>query len=525
MQREREAHLRGIMIPFIAGVLMVPMLLTALGGCGAGEDTNKLPETEHSGSEDDRYEEYIPQTVGIYEAEDAEFSGNVKDSKSKKSYSGKGYAEGFQEDGDACIFTVEIPYDGFYDLNFISASSGGEKHNYVMVDDERIGTVRVDESSFSDSILARVYFTAGTHTVSYSKYWGWIYLDNLTITVSKPIDSAVYEVSAKLCNENASESARRLMSYLCDIYGTYILSGQNCDTGMYGKEFQVINNTTGKTPAVLGLDFMEYSPSRVENGSLGYATEHAVNFWEKGGIVTFCWHWNAPAKYLTGKWYSGFYVEHTNIDLEAIMSGRDEEGYELLLADMDAIAKQLQILQEADVPVLFRPLHEASGGWFWWGAYGADAYKKLYILLYEKLTYEYELNNLIWVWNGQSRDWYPGDEYVDIVGEDIYPGEKVYASQISKYLEVVSYADSVKPVCMTENGCIFDPGLAIRDGAMWGMWCTWSGEFICKDTAISTLSEQYTEKEMLIKAYTHENVITLEDLPDLKNYSLRDEAR
>ena len=95
------------------------------------------------------------------------------------------------------------------------------------------------------------------------------------------------------------------------------------------------------------------------------------------------------------------------------MNGEDEEGYELLMKDIDAIAQQLLILQEADVPILWRPLHEASGGWFWWGASGAEAYKQLYILLYDKLTNEYGLNNLIWLWNGQDADWYPGDEYVD----------------------------------------------------------------------------------------------------------------
>lgn len=250
-----------------------------------------------------------------------------------------------------------------------------------------------------------------------------------------------------------------MMSYLCDNYGTKILSGQYCDTGEFGKEFQVIKKATDKTPAVLGLDFMEYTPSRVENGSVGHSTDLAMQFWKDGGIVTFCWHWNAPSKYLTGQWYSGFYTESTNIDLAKIMNGEDQEGYDLLMEDIDAIASQLKILQEAGVPVLWRPLHEASGGWFWWGASGADAYKKLYILLYDKMTNEYGLNNLIWVWNGQDADWYPGDEYVDIIGEDIYPGERVYTSQVNKYLEAVHYTEAHKMVVLSENGCVFDPDL------------------------------------------------------------------
>ncbi len=468
---------------------------------------------------------FAAEPVGIYEAEDGLFTGNVKavSNPTKAGYTGSGYIEGLKEDEDRCIFTITIEETGFYDLNFISASQGGEKYNHIIVDGERIGEVYIESTDFTDSIINRVYLTAGAHEIAIEKYWGWIYLDRLEIDTAAPIDPSLYQVSAELCNSNATDSARRLYSYLCDIYGTKFLSGQNCDTGQYGKEIQIIKKTTGKTPAVLGLDFIEYSPSRVENGSKGHATDYAIDFWESGGIVTFCWHWNAPGKYLTGAWYSGFYKEHTNIDLAKIMNGQDEEGYELLVSDMDAIAEQLLILKEADVPILFRPLHEASGGWFWWGNAGADAYKKLYVLMYEKFTNEYKLNNLIWVWNGQDAEWYPGDEYVDIIGEDIYPGEKVYTSQMSAYLNAATnYSESAKPVYMTENGCIFDPDLARRDGAMWGMWCTWGGEFVAKNIAIHTLSEQYTEEAMLIKAYNDADVLTLEDLPDFSTYPIRE---
>ena len=49
-------------------------------------------------------------------------------------------------------------------------------------------------------------------------------------------------------------------------------------------------------------------------------------------------------------------------------------------------------------------------------------YKKLWYYLYDELTNKYGCTNLIWVWNGQNPEWYPGDEYVDVIGEDIYAG-------------------------------------------------------------------------------------------------------
>lgn len=497
----------------IFGLVILAMICCGMTGCSEKESTQNRKVEE---------EEFIPVVIGTYEAEDGEFTGSVHTQTDKSKCSGDEYVTGFQEEGDSCVFRVNAPEDGFYDLKFFSKSSG-YKENYVNVDREYIGNLVTDNTEFSETQISRVYLTGGEHEISVSKYWGWIDLDYLELTTSRPVSESVYHISAELVNQNATDSAKRLMSYLADNYGTKILSGQYCDTGMNGKEFQVIKKVTGKTPAVLGLDFIEYTPSRVANGSSSHATNLAIQFWENGGIVTFCWHWNAPEKYLTGQWYSGFYTEYTNIDLAKIMNGEDEEGYNLLMQDIDAIAQQLLILQEADVPVLWRPLHEASGGWFWWGDSGADAYIKLYRLLYDKLTNEYGLNNLIWVWNGQNKDWYPGDEYVDIIGEDIYPGEHVYTSQVNKYLEAVDYTEAKKMVVLSENGCVFDPELAVRDGAMWGFWCTWSGEFVAKPSAIYAYSSQYTEEDALARFYENDVVITLDEIPDLSQYPIRNE--
>lgn len=465
--------------------------------------------------------EAVTYEAVTYEAEEAKLTGNVKVEASKSGYTGTGYVAGIEKDTDTCVFTIEAKVEGFYDLNFISASSGGYKENFVYVNDQNIGVVSVEDSVFVDSMIERVYLEVGMHEVAIKKSWGWILLDSLSVSESEPLDEGIYDVPASLVNPNADDNAKRLMSYLTDVYGEYFLSGQYCDTGMYGNEIAALWNVTdGKYPAVLGLDFIEYSPSRVANGSTSKATEYAIEFWEKGGIVTFCWHWNAPEKYLTDTWWKGFYKEATNIDLAKIMNGEDEEGYELLVSDIDEIAKQLKILQDAGVPILWRPLHEASGGWFWWGNAGAEAYKKLYILLYDRLTNLHGLNNLIWLWNGQDAEWYPGDEYVDIIGEDIYPGEKVYTSQMARYMKALSYTDTKKMIVLSENGCLFDPDLAIRDGSMWGFFATWGGEFVTKSATINFLSETYTEKHMVQKVYNHEKVLTLDELPDLKTYEI-----
>ncbi|MBQ9119785.1 MAG: beta-mannosidase [Lachnospiraceae bacterium] len=524
------------------------MALCTLGlaACGKGSDSKVEPtpteaanaEVTPSGAEEaeptpeastggeDAAPTAIPVVTAepvIYEAEKGTLTGNARIESSKNGFRGEGYVTGFEADGDACTITVNAEQTGFYDLHIVSFSTGDTKENYIHIDGEQFGTFKNTKSSFENVVVERVYLEEGQHEITISKYWGWIGVDSITLKGSAALPEDLYEVSAKLINENATDNAKRLMSYLTDIYGKQYLTGQSSDAGMYGMERSAIWKTTGgEFPAILGLDLIEYTPSRVANGSTSKAVEYAIDYWDAGGIVTFCWHWNAPEEYLTGVWYSGFYKEHTNINLAKIMSGEDTAGYDLLIRDIDAIAEQLKKLQDADVPVLWRPLHEASGGWFWWGASGAEAYKELYKLLYDRLTNHHGLNNLIWVWNGQSADWYPGDEYVDIIGEDIYPGEKVYTSQVKKFLEAAGYSVERKMVVMSENGCLFDPDLAIRDGAMWGYYTTWGGECVLKDASLNILSEQYTEAEMVKKVYSHEAAINFSELPDLKTYPIHE---
>ena len=94
--------------------------------------------------------------------------------------------------------------------------------------------------------------------------------------------------------------------------------------------------------------------------------------------------------------------------------------YEFVQYDLANISQYLLKLKEANIPVLWRPLHEAAGGWFWWGT-DAESYKKLWIMMFNYFKAK-GLDNLIWVWTSQIGDdtWYPGDNYVDIVGTDIY---------------------------------------------------------------------------------------------------------
>ncbi len=453
----------------------------------------------------------------IYEAEDAAMTGGVS-SVIDLLASGGQAAGRFSEEGDTLTFTITVPSDGTYDFSIMSKGIGGEKTNNILVDGEYAGTFVSTDGGYSEYVLQGNLLTAGEHSVSVTKSWGWIQLDYLKVSSAESIDNTVYYVDKTLINPNANTQARQLYSYLCDAYGNVTLAGQVCDGGLNGSEFKVIHDVTGKYPAMLGLDMMDYCPSRTARGASSQAVERAIEFHEAGGIVTFCWHWNAPDKYLlpdvegeNPKWWGGFYSYNSNFDLAAVMNGKDAEGKALLDADIAEIAKQLHRLEDAGVPVLWRPLHEASGGWFWWGAAGKDAYKTMWIYLYEQLTNTYGCNNLIWVWNGQAADWYPGDAYVDIIGEDIYTEKQQYGAHAGKFMELLDYSDTNKIIALTENGVVFDVDKMLLSNARWAWFNTWGGEFVTSDG--STYSEAYTAKEILKKAYDSESVITLDELP------------
>jgi len=456
----------------------------------------------------------------VYEAEKAKLTGGMT-VKTDVQASGWKVVGSFENADDTVEFTIDVPADGVYDFTLTCKGIGGSKINNLLVDGQHQGTFECGNLMYTAAPVRGVLLTAGQHTVTITPSWGWMYLDCLTVTPAQAIPDSVYDVSLTLINPNATENTKKLFTYLCESYGKYTLSGQVCDKGLDGPEIKAIHKVTGKYPAILGLDMMDYTPSRRALGASNpTAVNQAIKFHEEGGIVTFCWHWGAPKQYiLDGKdengnprWWGAFYTKNVTFDIEAVMNGADPVGKEHLDKDIAGIAEQLLKLQEKDIPVLWRPLHEASGGWFWWGAKGAEPCKQLWIYLYDQLTNVYGCNNLIWVWNGQSPDWYPGDEYVDIIGEDIYADNHAYGAQNSKFIELLDYSNTNKIIALTENGVLFDIDNVVSTNARWAWFNTWSGDFVQRN---GKYSEVYTEADILNKTYNSEYVITLDELPDL----------
>ena len=458
----------------------------------------------------------------IYEAEDALMQGAVKASAARNGYSGTGYATGFtQKSGNLWQLTVEVPKSGHYDIEVCHASDS-YKENILNVNGSAVGNIISNGTgAFETSTIGGVYLEAGENVFTIKEVWGWFDLDYLRIRTGETVSQKVYNVSGKLSNPYANTKTKNIMSYLMDIYGEKTLAGQYTDHG-YNTEVDAIYALTGKYPAIRGFDFIFYSPN--SGWTAGAKDTELALAWDKtGGLSTFSWHWHAP---LDNK--HSFYASETNFDLSKAVtdldiatktpeellemknSGRISEECYALIGDIDVISEQLSILQQNNVTVLWRPLHEASGGWFWWGAKGAEPYKWLWNLLYERQTWYHKLNNLIWVWNAQDAAWYPGDDTVDIIGTDIYAEKQDYSAQTDMFLKTAGFAPD-KPVALTENGVVPDSALMERDNTHWLWFNTWCREFVV-DSAGNYIGT-YTEKELLKKVYESESVITRDELP------------
>ncbi|WP_242836521.1 glycosyl hydrolase [Ruminococcus flavefaciens] len=450
-------------------------------------------------------------------------------------FSGKGFAY-LDQKGTTLSVDVDVPEAGLYELNigYCEPSDPNKKVQYLNVNGVNQGELTCPYTkTFAETSGGVVNLKKGKNTIELKAYWGYTFFDYLTLKAA-PEKLTNLSPTRELSNPKASDTTKRLYNYLCDQYGKHIISGQQeyCGDHNYNlwnspdvfikdneAEFEYIMEKTGKQPAIRGIDFLAYNTSSEWRD---HAPERVIEWVNKyHGIATVSWHWNVPCE--KGSDDVAFYVESANPKFttfsctNAVTEGTWEN--EVVMADIELIAGELKKLKDADVPVLWRPLHEAEGGWFWWGAEGAEPCKKLYRLLYDQLTNVYGLDNLIWIWTGSTSpaaaDWYPGDDVVDIVGYDKYncaDGVANLSSISSTFYSLVQGTDCQKMVTMSENDSIPSLENLVNDKAAWLYFCPWYMNYLT--------SEQNNPVDNLIEVYQSEYCITLDELPDLKTYPI-----
>lgn len=205
-----------------------------------------------------------------------------------------------------------------------------------------------------------------------------------------------------------------------------------------------------------------------------------------------------------------FYAESNSFDpVNALTEGTWENA--VFKADLAEVAAYLKLLQEAGIPVIWRPFHEAAGGWFWWGKDAAN-FKALWIAMFDYFQTQ-GLNNLIWVWTSETgdSDWYPGDNYVDIIGRDLYGNAT--ADCVSQFATLTSTYGN-KMVALSECGYSESAGSTVgMISEQWAAGARWSWFMPWYDGDSATTS--HAGQEWWQDAMMQDFVITREDLQDL----------
>lgn len=267
-----------------------------------------------------------------------------------------------------------------------------------------------------------------------------------------PVSSAA---SAAPVTPSASAEAKAVLSYLYEISGQKIITGQHDYLESADEWNDSIRKMTGQYAGIHGYELgaiMNQSKKTISEQRQGVVNS-AINWHKSGGLVSITYHASIPG---TCACWSNVQTQMSQERFDRIVKPGTEE-YEHLIADLDDVAAYLKQLQQAGVPVLWRPYHEMNGGWFWWGK--KHNFASLWNIMYDRFVNVHHLNNLLWVWSPNAPNaWadsfastFPGGDKVDILAVDVYDND--YKQRY--YDDIVKLANG-KPVAIGESGQIPD---------------------------------------------------------------------
>lgn len=518
--------------------------ICTLSGCGvqigrnesmtAPEKTSVVTTTKKQTNDDSKadeqalksYEEtkivanaipYVKFTKSV-EAETGSVSGKAKVKSDRKGYKGKGYVTNISAEEDWSR-EIELTDSQYYDLT-ITVASDVPCVNGIAVNGKKLQDFSASGSGkFEKVTFKNIYIEKGKTAISVIPVDGGLDVDCLTLTASEDISKLDLTISKPaLSNKDSDYNAKALYQYLCESYGKQVLLGQH-DTIGTSAETDMIYKTTGKYPAIRFGDLM----LATEKDSITTDTEMniAMDWASKDGIVGYMWHWAAPDD------KREYYADQTDFDIKKAVTKENIAQLSLedikklqkdskvskecvaVVEDIDTVSEKLSTLRDEGIAVLWRPLHEASNGDFWWGN-DKEAYKWLWKLMYERQTKYHKLNNLIWVWSAQNADWYVGDKYCDVLSCDVYDdGNKDAQVNIMLFLQSIS---KNKPIAMSECGSFPDIQSIADEKAMWAFIGQWGGNYLMTDDG--KLAEENNTAAELIKMYNNNITLTRDKLPD-----------
>lgn len=474
------------------------------------------------------------EAAGIYEAENLYFDDPVIVGMDKNGYSGWGYLTNFSPDGtSSAVFDIEAPSNQHYDLTFTIASETKVSCRIELDGKQIYRFETLDTGKFQRITLYGVFLEQGMSQVEIIPENGDIFLDCLEMCNSTSLDDIDYSARKDISNKNAGDAAKQLMAFLTENYGKYIITGQYA-AAADNRELDMIYKNTGKYP-VIRFAVLD-NEKKAEDGN--YKDIYACSEWaRRGGIVGIMWQWRSPSQDDSSVYAAetGFSLEKARTDKDIALMPADEirglyaegsiseECYRLVL-DIDEMSSQLLKLKEQGIPVLWRPLHEASLGYdspegavYWWGASGPENYKWLWELMYRRMTEYHGLDNLIWIWNGMSDTYMVDKNMFDIASYDLYTApDEEFGSRCEQFAAAQKYIGNDKLIAVSESSCVPDIDAAFRDNAVWSFFGLWYGKYL--EDGHGNISGEYSSKEEIIRTYNSDGAMTLDEYQKMTGY-------
>lgn len=255
---------------------------------------------------------------------------------------------------------------------------------------------------------------------------------------------SLFILSASPADKNAIKLVQDELNYFNNLQNTKkVLSGQFI--GWLGEEdvnkFQTIYAMSQKYPAIMSSNYADFGKNIFEFDS---TNTYLINQWYSGGLIEVGIHFNNPTN---NEWDI-----NTPVDFNKVIKFGTNENINFNI-QLDRISIGLQELQNANTAVLFRPFMESNGYWFWWGQKDKDDFINLWKYTFNYLTEFKHLHNLLWVYSinvgyGDVLSYYPGDDFVDIVGLDYYSSDGVFEETV-EYRQLLKIG---KPIVLSELG-------------------------------------------------------------------------
>lgn len=391
------------------------------------------------------------------------------------------------EDLPAGDWTVTLVFD----QNIFSPSAG---HSRISIDnDAKVGNVSANLKELKINLSELKKSTSYTLVIPKGVVLGptQVEAEEIRVAFSTIGEQAL---SGALCTPNPSPEAATLYNYLRENYGKKTISGAVAQVAWNIDEAERVYRWTGKYPKINVFDYIHLWASPAN--WIDYGNISVVEKWHNaGGIVGAMWHWNVPKSQTAAATDVTFRPNETTFrTANATISGTWENT--VVNTDLGKIADYLLLLKNKNIPVLWRPLHEAAGNiyawptgnpqndaWFWWGNDGAEAYKALWRYMFDFFKNK-GLNNLIWIFTTQTdkrtdsddMPFYPGDEYVDIVGRDSYGNGTNWvvtpAVAAAEFNAIKSHFPN-KMVTLAEMGDVSPISAQWQVGAQWLWFMPW----------------------------------------------------